>query len=291
MMQSHAPGPGPEIAEWPSEDLLDPNANLTAAILRVIVEANGPVGARHIGSRLATLGYEPSESTIARRLRHLDTQGYTRSAGRNGRVATALGVELIEHRQRDARPGVPTRGVLDAQSLLDLLDTRRAIEPPAVRDVTEHASDIDLRDMLAIVESHLTGEARSGPTLPGIEFHRAMGAMIRNPFLSSAHAMVFSTNLHYVDHTLDVILGIDSHDGTTHATHQVILEAMSAREPDRAAEAMRRHVEQLLTQTRAFIEANSAALVERILATSWNATATRPTAATPVQAGRPTPPR
>jgi repressor of nif and glnA expression len=66
------------------------------AILRVLAESDGPVGARAIAGKLAQEGIELSERTVRYHLRLMDERGLTRNLGEPGRVITERGREEIE---------------------------------------------------------------------------------------------------------------------------------------------------------------------------------------------------
>ncbi len=67
----------------------------TLAILDILQEAGGPLGARAVSRELALRGVDLSERTVRYHLLHLDERGYTRLVGRSGRVLTERGREEI----------------------------------------------------------------------------------------------------------------------------------------------------------------------------------------------------
>ena len=68
----------------------------TLAILDILQEAGGPLGARAISRELALRGVDLNERTVRYHLLHLDERGFTRLEGRSGRVLTARGREEVE---------------------------------------------------------------------------------------------------------------------------------------------------------------------------------------------------
>jgi repressor of nif and glnA expression len=68
----------------------------TLAILRVLVDDGGPVGARIIGEKLHGLGVELSERAVRYHLKIMDERGLTRCLGEQGRVITEQGVEELQ---------------------------------------------------------------------------------------------------------------------------------------------------------------------------------------------------
>ncbi len=67
------------------------------AILRVVAESDGPIGARAIANQLGEEGIELSERTVRYHLRLMDERGLTRNLGEPGRVITDRGREEIEN--------------------------------------------------------------------------------------------------------------------------------------------------------------------------------------------------
>ena len=67
------------------------------AILRVVAESDGPIGARAIANRLGEEGIELSERTVRYHLRLMDERGLTRNLGEPGRVITDRGRQEIEN--------------------------------------------------------------------------------------------------------------------------------------------------------------------------------------------------
>ncbi|MEW6555334.1 MAG: NrpR regulatory domain-containing protein [Actinomycetota bacterium] len=68
----------------------------TLAILEILREAGGPLGARALSRELALRGFDLNERTVRYHLLHLDERGYTRLVGRSGRVLTQRGLDEID---------------------------------------------------------------------------------------------------------------------------------------------------------------------------------------------------
>lgn len=67
------------------------------AILRVVAESDGAIGARAIAQKLEEDGIELSERTVRYHLRLMDERGLTRNLGEPGRVITDRGREELEN--------------------------------------------------------------------------------------------------------------------------------------------------------------------------------------------------
>ena len=62
------------------------------AILRILQEANGPLGSTKITERLVAAGHEISERTVRFYMQATDGEALTANRGRKGHSITALGL-------------------------------------------------------------------------------------------------------------------------------------------------------------------------------------------------------
>lgn len=239
------------------------------ALLVVIHEAEGPVGARQISAALTERGRRLSESTVARRLRHLDTEGLTLQVGAKGRVLTEAGLRAIERLRRTSRSAslVSASEVRTAQDVIHLLKARRAIEPEAVRDATAHISEAELVALRAIVAEH-DDRARAKARPPrdvALTFHRLLIAPAENPLVQAMVAIVLDDSHDHVEAALDVILEAHHHSAVSVSEHSSIIEAMAERDAERAAGLMRDHLDRLLGEVDTFVARYDSELLERLL--------------------------
>ncbi|MFB7224684.1 FCD domain-containing protein [Streptomyces sp. NPDC056227] len=243
--------------------------NVGDALLVVIHEAGGPVGARQISAALADRGRAVSESSVARRLRHLDAQGLTLQLGAKGRVLTEAGSRAVERLRRASRGAslLSASEIRTAQDVIHLLKARRAIEPEAVRDATEQISDVDLAALRAVVaEHHDRASAEERPPRDiALTFHRLAGASARNPLVQAMISIVLDSSHDRVEAALDVILKTHHRSAVSVSEHEAIVEAMAQRDAERAAELMRAHLDRLLEEVNTFILRYDAELLERLL--------------------------
>jgi len=66
------------------------------AILRILRDANGPLGSLKLTERLAALGHEMSERTVRFYLLDMDKVGLTLNLGRSGRAVTEKGLSELD---------------------------------------------------------------------------------------------------------------------------------------------------------------------------------------------------
>ncbi|MFE7216404.1 FCD domain-containing protein [Streptomyces sp. NPDC001698] len=243
--------------------------NVVDALLVIIGEAGGPVGARQISAALAERGRRVSESSVARRLRLLDAQGLTVQLGAKGRVLTEAGDRAVGRLRRASRGAslVSASEVRTAQDVIHLLKARRAIEPEAVRDATRQISDDDLAVLGTIVAEHhdrAQGEERP-PRAIALTFHRLVNAPAQNPLVQAMISIVLDSSHDRVEAALDVILETHHHGAVSVSEHEAIVEAMTRRDAEGAADLMRAHLDRLLGEVDAFIARYDAELLERLL--------------------------
>ncbi|MEJ5187009.1 MAG: NrpR regulatory domain-containing protein [Candidatus Geothermincolales bacterium] len=152
----------------------------TLAILEVLEEAGKPLGARVISQELASRGIELNERTVRYHLLHLDERGYTKLAGRSGRVITEKG-----RRELDGAMAVERLGFVNAridelawQSDFDL-GTRKG---KVVINITFFPREQEPRAIEAmrpvfqagLSMSHLVIRAGAGERIGGIEVPTGM---------------------------------------------------------------------------------------------------------------------
>ncbi len=66
------------------------------AVLRILRDANGPLGSLKITDRLAALGHDMSERTVRFHLLDMDKAGLTLNLGRSGRAVTEKGLSELD---------------------------------------------------------------------------------------------------------------------------------------------------------------------------------------------------
>ena len=74
-------------------------------ILRVLRDAQGPLGSSKIAERLQAMGHEVSERTVRFHLLEMDRAGLTKNLGRGGRIITERGLAAIENAHPYERVG------------------------------------------------------------------------------------------------------------------------------------------------------------------------------------------
>jgi repressor of nif and glnA expression len=76
------------------------------AILRILREADGPVGSSRITEQLVAMGYDISERTVRFHLLDMDKAGLTQNLGRHGRAVTQRGLNELESARGFEKVGI-----------------------------------------------------------------------------------------------------------------------------------------------------------------------------------------
>jgi GntR family L-lactate dehydrogenase operon transcriptional regulator len=246
-----------------------PVAGDEAAVLEAVAQADGPIGCRQITSQLHARGLSLSESTVSRLLRKLDSRDLTRPANAKGRLLTAAGRrqldDVLATRRRRSTNYLDIRTI---QDLLDLLVARRAIERETARAAAVRIENSDLEQLRALVESQRDAIAGGGvPREVATRFHRTIATASGNKLLGVMADLVFDPALDPVAAVLDVIVGSHSSESASIPEHLEIVEALAARDPDRAERAMLGHVDRLIAEVEAFRSSGGGdAVIDRVVA-------------------------
>ncbi len=76
------------------------------AILRILREADGPLGSSKITEQLSAMGHDISERTVRFHLLDMDKTGLTQNFGHSGRAITPRGLSEIESARGFEKVGI-----------------------------------------------------------------------------------------------------------------------------------------------------------------------------------------
>ncbi|MCL5109216.1 MAG: FCD domain-containing protein [Chloroflexi bacterium] len=228
--------------------------------LKEISQSLGPVGCWRIRSSLQAAGINLSEATAGRLLRQFDVRGFTQAVGSKGRLLTEKGKRrLTEHEQTRARRSAQHElwqavHVERIEDILDVLGARRLIEAEAARLAALNASDEEVVELERAVAAHIA-EVRAGRR--AADLNRAIHKLVAQA--SKSHVLQAVANFILEDnHLLQVQTRIQRQagaEGLAPEEHLVIVQAIKHRQPERAAEAMRAHVDRIVRVMRAYGDA------------------------------------
>ena len=135
---------------------------------------------------------------------------------------------------------------VDESNVDALYEARVAVESELIRLGVERATDIQIARLAEMVEAgYRLAEDPVGFRVLDLEFHQMLMALAANPFLERAARSLYDLGMEYrrvASETKGVI-------ARSAAEHEAIFKAVSARDPDAAAVAMRAHLKSISRTT------------------------------------------
>ena len=209
----------------------------------------GPIGCWRIRSALQAGGIIASEATAGRLLRVLDLQGLTRAIDSKGRVLTTKGGRHLAALERARRQDSYHSHLLQAvraetvEDVCELLTARRAVEAEAARLAALRATKPEVRQIEHAVRRHIEETHRRGVST---EYNRAIHGLIAQASRSRILQAVINV-LMQEEYLQEIQSRIQrAAGGVVPEDHLLLLEAIRHRQPEKAAEAMRAHIDRLL---------------------------------------------
>lgn len=239
------------------------------ALLAVLESSVEPIGTRAARLALDEMGMSMSESSISRRLRDLDSRGWTVPVGTKGRVLSPEGRRHLSEFEQTA-PSAPLQGhavdVRDVRDMLDLLYARKAVESAAAANAAMRATAEDIESLQKLVADHrcALGTERMA-NQPGLDLHRKIAAIAPNRMLKILTGLVLAPHLDRVEAVLDIALGSKTHQHSVVDEHQQIVDAIVSRDPARAEKAVDEHFDNMIEAGEKFVLGDGASMMERLL--------------------------
>jgi DNA-binding GntR family transcriptional regulator len=243
-----------------SQEVIE-QTRLERIALDTLARSEGPVGASRLVEELSQHDIDLSEATMGRYLRELDRRGLTRPVGKLGRLLTEDGRARLHHLEFLERQGKRSAVLLGATAptgvaeLLDLLYTRRAVEPEAARHAALRATDKERAAIRAVADAHvhhvLDG---TDHTSAALDFHRLVAEASHNKMLKAVAGLTLdSSNSSLATLLDDISTEVGAQFAFAHE-HRAIVDAIIAREPEAAESAMREHLDDLIKVVQRYSE-------------------------------------
>lgn len=204
-------------------------------ILSRIIDGEYQEGARLPTEHALAERFSTSRPTVREALAQLRADGII--ATRHG-----SGTTVVRRPDPDVKRFAPLESLSDIRRCYEF---RTVIEAGAAAHAAEKAEDADIAAIQHEWDNLQTVVETSGiGAKDDFAFHLAVARASKNPFfitaLSSIHEqMVFSMNL---SRNLSLVKSVER-QRLVQREHQEVLEAIRARDPERAAQAMRMHLE------------------------------------------------
>lgn len=145
---------------------------------------------------------------------------------------------------------------IDVHELIDLLYTRRAIEPEAARHAALRATDEERQAIRDAANAHfhhvMGGVVGTEHAAAALEFHRLVASASHNKMLAALASLTLDSSNAPLSALLD---SISTEAGAQFAfahEHRSIIDAITARNAAAAEEAMREHLDDLIKVVREY---------------------------------------
>lgn len=219
---------------YPASSIQPPTLSdsLTKEILNLVHAADMQPGSRLPSVRALAERFSVAPPTVREALRRLQASGIVK-------IKHGSGVYVRHGRERIVL-SYPGQAKLDAQTILNLLDTRRIIEPHCAALAAQNADRAtvaDLEKYLKDAEQCLSGDDEMLYTA-NMGFHRAIASFSGNFVL--AQVIDSLIEIHSFEQLVLIPLYNDRlHD---HKEHAAILAAITSNDAEQAYELMYRHI-------------------------------------------------
>jgi DNA-binding FadR family transcriptional regulator len=220
-----------DVAVRPSHLPDDLAANLEA----MIEDGTLAKGARIPGERDLAASMGVSRASVRSALRDLELKGLVdRRPGR--------GTIITDNSERLREAG-SLLGSLDSgqRDVLEVMDLRATIEPPIAARAASRATAADIRRLRAILGVAENATAVKDVVRLDEDFHRQISRATHNPLLER----LIETTMTWMGPSRLTTLQTKRRVAASLAAHREVVEAIAARDPDAAAEAMARHIQQV----------------------------------------------
>jgi DNA-binding FadR family transcriptional regulator len=221
--------------------------------LRLLSDADKPVGAVRLMQAWRAAGLPGAEATAGRFLRQLDELGFTELLGNTrGRTLTPAGAARLQSlidQQRQLEQQSQLWNALtatDLSDLMDLLRMRRLVEVEAARLAASRASAADLTALAAVAHHRHGDELPADTTSPSMDFHRLVARSCHNRIVGAVALLLLDPTNDPLEKMLE---HISFEAGATQgqlSDHAELVRAIEHHRADDAAAIMARHMDKLI---------------------------------------------
>lgn len=220
-------------------DTVSSASDIAAELKRQISSGRYDTNDRLPPERILAEHYGVARGTVRQALRHLEDARFVERKPGSGTYVTWSG----EHA---ARP------ISEVTRPLDLVDARFAVEPQMCRLAVLHATGAELEVLNGYLDRMEACEDDSAAFADiDEEFHLALARCTQNPMIIWMMRMIHETRTHAQWARMRQLTLTPEVIRTYNAQHRAVVDAISERAPERAAEAMKLH---LATARRTLVE-------------------------------------
>lgn len=221
-------------------------------LLRVIKNETSPVGAVYLSKKMNI-----SSATIGRLLKSAEDDGYVARVSNKGRCLTDKGqkylnqLDTAEKKKKIAEELIDLAASATENSLIEVLQVRMLLEPYIVGLACQNASEEDILELEELTFEQMMKIRRGGMgSEADLNYHLKLAKLSGNATILRILRLLLTENNVYNTFT--------SITNTMHlqevSNHKDITVAIKEHNTEAATEAMRKHLERLLDNTRSFLE-------------------------------------
>lgn len=219
--------------------------------LKCLSDSEKPIGSWIMKEKMEKLGDSISLASVGRLLKELDGLGWTELVSSQGRILTIHGQRQLEVMQNDferLKIEAEMKKATDsenAQDIIDLLNVRILIESEVIKSVIENASVEEIGRLEDSVKQHKECVRIGGDSeLLPINFHQVLCTLSRNRFLNSVLKLLLHEELRLEEKFPTIATKL--RDAHHIVEHELILEAVKARDVERAVFLTKDHIQKLI---------------------------------------------
>ncbi len=223
-------------------------------ILSCIEEAKSPLGAWVIKEKMDEIGVEISTTTIGRRLKALEAQGFLMQCSNLGRILTPKGRRHLEHvnqflsRSRLTQDMIEKISITHYLELVSIYQARRGLEVEAARLAAIHATPEEVEELRKNTQRYklISKEGFTDAEVldTSLKFHYIVAGMCRNYFITSILNMILNENAQFEKKLKNPIIYESS--GEYALEHDKIADAIAIGDADTAAALMYEHMTSII---------------------------------------------
>ena len=218
-------------------------------VLKIIDEANKPMGTWAVENKLREDNIEVSTATVGRILSKLESSELLEKFKNEGRIITSEGrlaikraetIKIINYHQDKLNKIISTEIL---ENFVMIIQARKAIEKETTRLATRHINQAELDKLKEIIERQ-EKKSEKGESIADedIEFHRTIAKASRNSILESLYSIVstFKQQSNIFENLRRQI------NSPYNASHKKIYNAIKNNDEEAAEKLMSEHMDNLM---------------------------------------------
>lgn len=207
-------------------------------VLRLIASGDLAPGDRLPSERRLTEMLEVSRVSVRAGLQQLKARGLL--------TAVQGGGTRIAEPDKVGDPALTALAQIDRASLLELLEIRTLLECWAVAKAAQHATNSDITSLRRLIDQMNAaddGKANSNKAQADVAFHLEIARISGSPIYRHLLGVIHGTLVEMLSYHRYELFGGAQEDEAVTAQHHAITDAIEAKDPEQAKQAMASHLE------------------------------------------------